>query len=394
MKKVRRRMRCPLCKSLKTVKNGKRGRIYCSFHRKSTREIQRYRCKECKRSFTVGGGTKRRYSNEFKMEITRMHVEERMSYRVISKRIRERYGIKISKSTVCQMVNEIALRSKGDIAIKREYNPRWSGYLTIDDKYIRLNGVKKIMLIATDTTGDIVHAELLELEEQQCFDSFIRFIKERLRYPFKGVTTDLDEMLEKSIVRELGERIPHQKCLKHAMDNIAKLIELVQKRRRLDNVKGCGKCSREEYQVAELEYKEAEAIYRMSKKLLYGTKEEFTEVYDNLRRYFKSYPKLQEFFTRHLDKLLTHQETPKICKTNNIAENVNRQLMRRLKTIESFQRFSTAEAYLNLYKNHLRFKPYTDCRGKNKRKNGKSPLEVCGVTLKTKDWLKNSIYFY
>jgi len=68
--------------------------------------------------------------------------------------------------------------------------------------------------------------------------------------------------------------------------------------------------------------------------------------------------------------------------------------MIRLKTIESFKNFNSAGNYLNLYKNYLRFKPYTDCRGNNKIKNGKSPLEVCGVILKSKDWLKNSVSFY
>jgi hypothetical protein len=67
--------------------------------------------------------------------------------------------------------------------------------------------------------------------------------------------------------------------------------------------------------------------------------------------------------------------------------------MRRFKTIESFQKLIYAENYLNLYKNYLRFKPYTDCRGCNRYKNGKSPLEVCGVVLNNKDWLYNAISF-
>jgi len=75
-----------------------------------------------------------------------------------------------------------------------------------------------------------------------------------------------------------------------------------------------------------------------------------------------------------LDKLLTHQKDEKIKKTNNIAENINRRLMIRLKTIESFKNFNSAKNYLNLYKNYLRFKPYTDCKGNNKNKNEKITL--------------------
>ncbi len=49
-----------------------------------------------------------------------------------------------------------------------------------------------------------------------------------------------------------------------------------------------------------------------------------------------------------------HKNNNKIKKTNNIAENVNRRLMLRLKTSESFKNFQRAENYLNLYKNYLR----------------------------------------
>lgn len=393
--KVRRRMRCPRCESLETVKNGRRINLDFSLERKSTRTVQRYQCKECRESFTIRGNEKSRYTKKFKLKLTKMHTEERMSYRVISKRVREEYLIRISKNTVCRIVNEIAGQSKGDIAIKQEYQLQWSGYINVDDKYVRLGGKKNMMLVATDKTGDVVHTELLEVEEQQRIDEFFRFIKEHLHYRFKGVTTDLDEMLEKSIVQELGNDVPHQKCLKHALDNIVKIVELLQKKKRLTKLKETGRYSAEEYKKAALEYSEAENIYLTSKKMLYSSEEDVSlELLRELSRYNRKYPKLCEFFDRHLEKLLTHQRVPAISKTNNIAENINRQLMRRLKTIESFQSFSTAENYLNLYKNYLRFKPYTDCRGSNKLKNGKSPLEVCGGMLKSKDWLKNSIYSY
>jgi hypothetical protein len=37
---------------------------------------------------------------------------------------------------------------------------------------------------------------------------------------------------------------------------------------------------------------------------------------------------------------------------------------------------------------YLRAKPYTDCRGKRKYRNGLTPLELAGATLPTSDWLK------
>ena len=183
---------------------------------------------------------------------------------------------------------------------------------------------------------------------------------------------------------------PHQKCLKHAMDAIDRLLELRQKRKRLQKIPIPGKKG---YRQALVKYIEAEGIHKICRQVLYS-KESVKYLYRELNRVGKKYLGLKRFFDRHLDKLLTYKRVPKIKKTNNIAENINRQLMRRLKTIESFKGFTSAENYLNLYKNYLRFKPYTDCRGDNKVKNGRSPIEIYAVKLKTKDWLKNAVCFY
>jgi len=293
----------------------------------------------------------------------------------------------MSKNTICRIVNEVARLSKGDIKIKEEYLPKWEGYLTVDDKYFGVRGKKKLILTATDSSGDFIHTEI-EVE-QRGFDEFMRFIKEHLRYPIKGITTDLDEMLEKSIEKVFGKEVPHQQCLKHALDIVDRIIELKQKRRSHDNAI---KTRRSDLIEKKNQYEEAEKIMGLCRSLFYSSNNfESKKRLMELQTYSDKYPRLLEFFNRNLDKLLTHHKHPLIKKTNNVAENINRQLMRRFKTIESFQRLIYAENYLNLYKNYLRFKPYTDCRGRNKIKNGKSPLEVCGAILKNRDWLYNAI---
>lgn len=386
-----RRVRCPQCGSMRTVKNGRRKLIDYSLERKSVKSIQRYSCKDCNKNFTLRKKAGQRYTRKFKIEITRMHVEERMSYRVISKRIKEKYSIRISKNTICKIVNQIASYSKGDIELKQEYNPQWSGYLTVDDKYFSVNGNKKLILTANDNSGDIIHLEIFNKVEQHRIDEFFLFIKKHLQYPITAITTDLDEMLEKSIEKQYGDKVLHQKCLKHAIDAIDRIIKLKQKRRKLQTTPPADK---DEYLKSLVEYQEAQRIYDICKKAFHSKDKRQTIILlKQLVNYKEGYPELGRFIKRHLDKLLTHQKDNKIKKTNNIAENVNRRIMIRLKTIESFKSFNSAENYLNLYKNYLRFKPYTDCRGTNKLKNGKSPLELCGVVLKSKDWLINSLTF-
>ena len=90
----------------------------------------------------------------------------------------------------------------------------------------------------------------------------------------------------------------------------------------------------------------------------------------------------------HLELMLVHQLDVNIPMTSNIAENLNKQMERRFMTIEAFQSLDTAWNYQNLIRNYLRFKPYTDCRGDRRIYNGKSPLEVCGVVLEHRDWLR------
>lgn len=105
------------------------------------------------------------------------------------------------------------------------------------------------------------------------------------------------------------------------------------------------------------------------------------------------FAKAIKFISKNYNKLLIHQKAKNILKTSILAENANKQIKRLLKTIEAFQYFNTAFNYLNLLRNCLRFKPYIDCRGKRKSRNGFSPMELCKAKYLVKDWLINSVNF-
>lgn len=120
-------MRCPFCKSLSTKRNGKRELLSIGFDRKTTKQVQRYQCKECKRTFSKRRDSHKQYSSGFKRELVRMHIEERMSFRVISKRLRERFEIKASPSYLCLLFNETIKSVKGSKQIKEECQSRLIG---------------------------------------------------------------------------------------------------------------------------------------------------------------------------------------------------------------------------------------------------------------------------
>jgi transposase-like protein len=401
--KKRRRMVCPNCRSYQTKKNGKRTNISIGTDRKTTRSIQRYYCKSCKRSFIKRRDKDKQYSRGFRKEIIRMHLEQRMSFRVISKILNEEKGIKTSPSYICKLFNEEAKKVKSSFQIKNELFPEWSGYLIVDDKMINIKGDKKVSLIAKDNNGDIVHEELLDYPDQSSYDEFFMFIKDRLEYNFNSVTTDLDPKLARSIRRVLGEDIPHQKCLKHALDNIMKIVKynsLRVKRGKLEkkythDFKNFSNKDHKELKKTKSQLVEIDQMMKIIKRYLWMAKKSKSEViYQEVEsKYSKIYPRVIYFLKINKKELLTHQGDKEIPKTNNDAENTNRQIMRRLKTIESFQTEMNAYNYLILFCNYLRMKPYTDCRKMRKYRNGKTPLQLAGVNFVISDWVKFSLNY-
>jgi transposase-like protein len=391
-------MRCPKCGSLHTVKNGSRQIEAISVDGHSLRKVARHLCKECGYSFSNRLEKKKKYSSHLKREAARMHVEERMSYRVIAKRLTERTGKRFWASSVCRMVNEVASKSKGSIAMQREYRPDWEGYLTVDDKWLRIKGKAFMALIAVDSTGDIVHRELLPLHQQEGVDDFFYFIKEQLNYPIKAITTDLDILLRKAVLRVYGGSLPHQKCVKHAIEAIKRDIGYSALKRELkQREKGVltGGTAVGIDKLVEFQKQQEEFLCKVRKFLYCSTKAEAAQQYRRLLEcYYKLFPQSFSFLKKHKELLLTHINDKNIPKTNNIAENINRQIMRRVKTIESFQSIDTAFNYLGLFVNYLRCKPYTDCRGKRKYRNGKSPLQLCNVNLNSSNWLDVATFFY
>ena len=407
-------MRCPRCGSLETIRYGKRMIRPGSMDGHSNREVQKYHCKKCNRVFSLRMNKGKKYGFDFKTELVKMHVEDRMSYRGMSKRLKEKFGLSITPTYLCKMVNEVAQMSKSSIEITREFNPVWDGYLSVDDKYIRVRGERYLCLVAVDTTGDPVHLELIEEPNQQAYDNFFRYIVGNLRYPVRAITTDLDPMLDNAVKNVFGAQILHQKCIWHALEIIKRQTDYQKTRQNylrfkkkcddlsaaLEDKKAFYHSTLEKLQSMKSDLALLEEEYLAKVKLLTDIRQMFknntnSHVTKELklikRRYGSKYPKVVSFLTHNLDELTTYTINQRIPKTNIMAENFNRQLQRRLKTIEAFQSFTTALNYLNMIRNYLRFKPFTDCKRVKKYRNGFTPIELCKVKLLSRDWIKNSI---
>jgi transposase-like protein len=409
-------MRCPRCRSLETIQYGKRLIRPGSMNGHSNREVQKYLCKGCSAVFSLRVDKGKKYGFDFKTELVRMHVEERMSYRVMSKRLKEKFGLSIMPRYLCKMVNEVAQMSKSSIEITREFNPVWDGYIAVDDKFVRVRCKRYLCLVAVDTTGDPVHIELVEEPNQEAYDNFFRYLVDRIGYKVRAITTDLDPMLDNAVKNVFGGQILHQKCTWHALEIVKRQIDFQKTRQNylrfkkkyedisagLEDKKVFYHSTKEKLEQMKTELQVLEHEYLAKEKVMTDVRQIFKQKTSNKaltklslvkRRYRDKYPKVVAFLTDNFDALTTYTINHNIRKTNIMAENFNRQLQRRLKTIEAFQTFATAFNYLNMIRNYLRFKPFTDCKEDRKYRNGFAPIQLCNVKLKSRDWIRNSINY-
>lgn len=356
------------------------------------------------------------------------HIEDRTSYRIIAKRLRETTHSRISTFTVHNAVKEASLNSKPLIKLIKELKPELSGFLHLDGKGIKLKGKHKwerTLFIAQDKLGLPIHQKLIEGENKLEIMNFLKEIKETLNYPFKGVISDMREEIIYAVSQILPE-IPHQFCRTHILRGIdrtlkiqpihTQLSKLLKRLRRLKPLFFIHPYSPKkesllkelktiQTKIAELKRKHKDVLILRRYLRIYVLSNNFQEAEIRLKkiRRLKSKFKHKKRIYNLINSLIKYKENifahlikyPYLPYTNNQLENLIKQYERRLKTIEGFGNNQKAtEGYLNLMGIYYCFKPYTDCRDKNGYKNGKSPLELAGISTRGLDWarfiLKNS----
>jgi len=344
-------------------------------------------------------------------DIARRHVEGE-SFRVLAREVYRLTRRKISPTSLQQMVASVAARAKTAGEMSVEFAPHWSGFLVVDEKHIRIRGGELWCYEAIDTTGDVVHWRPVT----QCsVGEAVTFLEEvqALGYPCRGITSDLDTALTLAIGRVYAKK-PHQYCIKHALAILEELLGYPpsQRQRRAQRRELRGQFERlplrkglflvrasrefvEQWRTTRLPAKKAQEIAALREQcrqiLCAKSQREALDLLACLRRRHPSANarkwKAITFLERHWVRLMRHHSVHGLPRTNNMAETFNRQMQRRLKTIESFQHRTTAIGYMNLLVAYLRLKPYTDCRGSRRGLNGKSRLQAAGVKMAPHDWL-------
>lgn len=353
-------------------------------------------------------------------EIIKRHIEDRTSYRLIQKRLRETTKTYISKSTIHNYLKEASLKCKTTIDVAKELRPKWTGYLHIDGKGIKIKGKRLTeitLFIAQDKSGDTVHLDLMEGENKTAIFNFFKILKEDIRYPFKGIISDMkDDII--SAKREILPTVAHQFCITHMLRRIDELTNYISIRSQLSKLYKGLRILKLSNPLLKPKPEISLQIQALKKKILRQKKNYKKELFlrrkarilvlsntlEKANNRFKSLLKLKSRYKQGklatlIDSLIKHKgglfeylkHNKKMPSTNNLVENLIKQFAKRLKTIEGFGNINLARGYLNLLSLCYRFKPYTDCKEHHKYKNGKAPLELAKVKLTGLDWVRFAI---
>jgi hypothetical protein len=348
------------------------------------------------------------------------HIEDRSSYRIIAKRLRETTHSRLSSFTVFNAVKRASLNSKPLIEIIKELKPTLSGILHLDGKAIKSKGKSKhsqSLFIGFDSIGLPIHQKLIEGENKLAIIQFIDEIEKELNYSFKGIISDMQENIIFAVALK-KPKIYHQFCKTHILRGIDRILKiqpihnqlykLLKKLKTLKSLFIYHHSPKKESLLKELKtiqnkitelkrkHKEALTLRRYLRIYVLSNSLKKAEVrlkkIKKLRNKFKHKKKIYNLITsliKYKDNIFAHLKYPYLAYTNNQLENLIKQYEKRLKTIEGFgNNPKIIEGYLNLMGIYHCFKPYTDCKDSNRYKNGKSPLELAGVSIKGLDWAR------
>lgn len=250
--------------------------------------------------------------------------------------------------------------------ITRDYcnRKRFRGELVVDGKYVKVRGYeKKIPFIygIDYWTHDIPICMLSVSESFEAWKQFFTKLK-NVDYPLVTVTCDDNEAIRMAARYVFPDVLP-QLCHVHFVENLRKYLKVR---------------SYENYQSFFSDIKTH--IFDLPTLSADGMKK---RIRWRAPRHHDDHIKiatLKHIFD-HAEELTNYVKAKtwfraKCPKTTNMIESYNSQIQGRLETIQGFKSFQTAERWLSAWILKRRLTPFTDCKGKFKKLNGKYSLEL------------------
>lgn len=241
--------------------------------------------------------------------------------------------------------------------ITRKYCNRFSGYLLVDGKFIKVRGYdNKIPVIygIDYLTHDIPTYILSVAENYQSCHSFFTSLR-LLNYPLQALICDDNVNIYQSCL-SIYPKTAVQLCQNHYKENIRNRLAV-----RTDDT---------------YRYFMSKIQYLFTKR---RTAVEFNKVASDILKEFSNDPlcvSVMVDINNRKEYILGHLIEKPVPRTTNLIESYNSHLNGRLKTIKGFESFSHADLWINGYLIRRRFKNFNDCGGKFKKLNGKCSAEL------------------
>ena len=357
MNKPRRRERCPSCHGLHTRPHG-------SFHvNRGSKDRKRWYCYDCRQTFTP-------WRQKVTDEAIRLYFDTAASYRSVGR------TLKMRSMTAYDRIIRMGFNSKSPLEVSLELKPQWPGYLIVDGDSIVVGKHKESLLLGVDAfSQDISHAILAEHEDGMNWMQFFLVLKHPIGYPLKGIVSDGDPAIQEAREAVFPD-VPWQLCVRHFEKELRHFLRyrFTEKRgywREIDRLLQA--VHRILYASS---FKEAKR-YLLAISIDPGFKQAgLSGVIDNIEKKFPN--------------LVTHHLHPDMPRTSNIAEGVISRLDSKINQADGYSSYDTCWATLKMLIIWYRFKRFTDCRNKNRHKNGKSPLELAKVDTTNISWIRFS----
>jgi hypothetical protein len=238
--------------------------------------------------------------------------------------------------------------------VTREYCSKFSGVLLVDGKFVNVKGYdRKIPIIyGIDYHTHDIPTFVFSIAEN--FLSLIRFFRSLrlLNYPLRYLVSD-DNLNIPQACKEIYPKSLWQLCTNHFKENIRRTLGV-----RTDPI-----------HKPFMEGIENLFSFRRSG-------DDFNRVAKNIFNANKNndlYVSILLDIEKRKENLLGFKGVPR---TTNLIESFNSQFQAKFRLIKTFESFHHAEIWSNGYILRRRFKVFTDCTGKFKYLNGKSPIEI------------------
>lgn len=276
------------------------------------------------------------------------------------------------------IIHRVMKRLADSLDVARFLRPVWGGILVVDGKYVRTKQLharradkhvreRNLMcwICGVDAwTGDLPHYQLADEETMIDLVLYFRRLKE-IGYELRVLVSDGNPDFVRAARKVYGDDLLLQLCTRHFTDGL--------RRKALEG-------------GVLHEPRTQELILCIQRIIEADTLEVAGQYLEALKTKQYRHPIHHMFiedFKANANELTLHLQRPDldIPHTTNDIESLYRQLNLRLRSLGQFMHWKHAEDYLKAWALWRRFTPFTDCKGKHKHRNKKTPLECAQCRL-------------